>query len=194
MRLSTCFFLSRWIRTVDTHLDTLQTRFFPRFPFFPAVRSKSILPSFYHPSHPDIETTPLIGQISLTIQCFCATGLNIRPIHPICQRIQPPSSLIEVVPIRRGEESLLKKLYDRVPVKLDTASADFEAPHFKTFRLLQARFSRVSLPPSGCRSDTRALESAESPVGLRRRYVFKCLVVRSWGYGPCADVCSRCLG
>jgi pre-mRNA-splicing helicase BRR2 len=38
-------------------------------------------------------------------------------------------------------------IYDRVPVKLDRA--DFETPHFKTlkFLLLQARFSRLQIPP-----------------------------------------------
>jgi pre-mRNA-splicing helicase BRR2 len=41
---------------------------------------------------------------------------------------------------------LLKRLYDRVPVKLESGSVNFEAPHFKTFLLLQAHFSRISLP------------------------------------------------
>ncbi|KAJ7905636.1 putative RNA helicase [Mycena olivaceomarginata] len=41
-------------------------------------------------------------------------------------------------------EALLRRIYDRVPVKLD--KADFEAPHFKTFLLLQAHFSRLQLP------------------------------------------------
>ena len=57
------------------------------------------------------------------------------------------SAEFEVVPIRRGEESLLRKVYDRVPVKLDAVSVNFEAPHFKTFLLLQAHFSCISLPP-----------------------------------------------
>ena len=48
------------------------------------------------------------------------------------------------MPIRRHEESLLRRIYDRVPVKLD--QANFEAPHFKTFLLLQAHFSRLQLP------------------------------------------------
>ncbi|KAG5640834.1 hypothetical protein DXG03_006882 [Asterophora parasitica] len=55
------------------------------------------------------------------------------------------SAEFETIPIRRHEETLLRRIYDRVPVKLDRA--DFEAPHFKTFLLLQAHFSRLQLPP-----------------------------------------------
>ncbi|GLB39382.1 putative sec63-domain-containing protein [Lyophyllum shimeji] len=54
------------------------------------------------------------------------------------------SAEFETIPIRRHEEALLRRIYDRVPVKLD--KADFEAPHFKTFLLLQAHFSRLQLP------------------------------------------------
>ena len=42
----------------------------------------------------------------------------------------------ETIPIRRHEDLLLRRIYDRVPVKLDPAN--FEAPRFKTFLLLQA--------------------------------------------------------
>ena len=49
------------------------------------------------------------------------------------------------IPIRRHEDTLLRRIYDRVSVKLDRA--DFETPHFKTFLLLQAHFSRLQLPP-----------------------------------------------
>lgn len=55
------------------------------------------------------------------------------------------SAEFESIPIRRYEEVLLRKIYDRVPVKLDRA--DYDAPHFKTFLLLQAHFSRIHLPP-----------------------------------------------
>lgn len=54
------------------------------------------------------------------------------------------SAEFEVVPIRRHEDVILRRLYDRLPVKID--QANFEAPHFKTFLLLQAHFSRVQLP------------------------------------------------
>ena len=55
------------------------------------------------------------------------------------------SAEFETIPIRRHEDVLLKRIYERVPVKLDNVY--FEAPHFKTFLLLQAHFSRIQLPP-----------------------------------------------
>jgi pre-mRNA-splicing helicase BRR2 len=55
------------------------------------------------------------------------------------------SAEFESIPIRRHEDALLKRIYDRVPVKLD--KVDYDAPHFKTFLLLQAHFSRIHLPP-----------------------------------------------
>ncbi|KAF8761911.1 Sec63 protein [Rhizoctonia solani] len=55
------------------------------------------------------------------------------------------SAEFESIPIRRHEDGLLRRIYERVPVKID--SADYEAPYFKTFLLLQAHFSRLTLPP-----------------------------------------------
>jgi len=55
------------------------------------------------------------------------------------------SAEFESVPIRRREDVVLRRIYERVPVKLD--SVNYNAPHFKTFLLLQAHFSRVQLPP-----------------------------------------------
>lgn len=54
------------------------------------------------------------------------------------------ASEFEDVPIRHHEDILLKRIYDRSPVKLE--SQDYESPHFKTFVLLQAHFSRMVLP------------------------------------------------
>jgi pre-mRNA-splicing helicase BRR2 len=50
----------------------------------------------------------------------------------------------ETVPIRHHEDILLRRLYERLPVKLD--AVDYSSPHFKTFLLLQAHFSRMTLP------------------------------------------------
>ena len=50
----------------------------------------------------------------------------------------------EDVQIRRHEEHILQRIYDRVPAKL--SEANFESPHFKAFVLLQAHFSRMQLP------------------------------------------------
>ncbi|KAK7461038.1 Pre-mRNA-splicing helicase BRR2 [Stygiomarasmius scandens] len=57
------------------------------------------------------------------------------------------SAEFENIPIRRHEDVLLRRLYDRLPVKLEASAAEFESPHFKTFLLLQAHFSRIALPP-----------------------------------------------
>ncbi|KAI9030984.1 Sec63 Brl domain-containing protein [Phycomyces nitens] len=51
----------------------------------------------------------------------------------------------EGIPIRHHEDAVLKRLYDRLPVKL--TNPDFNAPRFKTNILLQAHFSRMQLPP-----------------------------------------------
>ncbi|PCH44659.1 Sec63-domain-containing protein [Wolfiporia cocos MD-104 SS10] len=66
------------------------------------------------------------------------------------------SAEFESIPIRRHEDVLLRRIYDRVPVKLERA--DFEAPHFKTFLLLQAHFSRLQLPPDLAADQVLVLE------------------------------------
>ena len=66
------------------------------------------------------------------------------------------SSEFESIAIRRHEDTLLRRIYDRVPVKLDRV--DFEAPHFKTFLLLQAHFSRLQLPPDLAADQVLVLE------------------------------------
>lgn len=66
------------------------------------------------------------------------------------------SAEFETIPIRRHEDTLLRRIYDRVPVKLERA--DFEAPHFKTFLLLQAHFSRLQLPPDLVADQSLVLE------------------------------------
>ena len=66
------------------------------------------------------------------------------------------SAEFETIPIRRHEDVLLRRIYDRVPVKLDRP--EFEAPHFKTFLLLQAHFSRLTLPPDLASDQALVLE------------------------------------
>ena len=51
----------------------------------------------------------------------------------------------ESIQIRRHEDRILGRIYDRVPVKM--AQPSYESPHFKAFVLLQAHFSRMQLPP-----------------------------------------------
>ena len=50
----------------------------------------------------------------------------------------------EDIQIRRHEEHILSRIYDRVPYKMQ--EPNFETPHFKAFVLLQAHFSRMQLP------------------------------------------------
>jgi pre-mRNA-splicing helicase BRR2 len=50
----------------------------------------------------------------------------------------------ETIQIRRHEDSLLRRIYDRIPVKM--AEPAYDSPHFKAFVLLQAHFSRMQLP------------------------------------------------
>ncbi|KAF9226154.1 Sec63-domain-containing protein [Gyrodon lividus] len=66
------------------------------------------------------------------------------------------SAEFETIPIRRHEDIVLRRIYDRLPVKLERA--DFEAPHFKTFLLLQAHFSRIQLPPDLAADQVLVLE------------------------------------
>jgi pre-mRNA-splicing helicase BRR2 len=66
------------------------------------------------------------------------------------------SAEFETIPIRRHKDALLRRIYDRVPVKLD--QTDFEAPHFKMFLLLQAHFSRLQLPPALAADQVLVLE------------------------------------
>ncbi|TFK70690.1 Sec63-domain-containing protein [Pluteus cervinus] len=66
------------------------------------------------------------------------------------------SAEFETVPIRRHEELVLRRIYDRVPVKLK--EPEFETPHFKTFLLLQAHFSRIQLPPDLAADQVLVLE------------------------------------
>lgn len=66
------------------------------------------------------------------------------------------SAEFETIPIRRHEDVVLRRIYDRVPVKLETV--DYETPHFKTFLLLQAHFSRIQLPPDLASDQALVLE------------------------------------
>ncbi|KAJ9656323.1 Pre-mRNA-splicing helicase BRR2 [Neophaeococcomyces mojaviensis] len=50
----------------------------------------------------------------------------------------------ESVQLRRHEDHILRRVYDRCPVKMSEPA--FGSPHFKSFVLLQAHFSRMQLP------------------------------------------------
>lgn len=50
----------------------------------------------------------------------------------------------ETIQMRRHEDHILRRIYDRVPVKMSEPA--FDSPHFKALVLLQAHFSRMQLP------------------------------------------------
>ncbi|RCI07855.1 hypothetical protein L249_5800 [Ophiocordyceps polyrhachis-furcata BCC 54312] len=50
----------------------------------------------------------------------------------------------ESIQVRRHEGGLLRRIYDRVPVKMSQPS--YDSPYFKAFVLLQAHFARMQLP------------------------------------------------
>lgn len=54
------------------------------------------------------------------------------------------ASEFENIQMRRHEERILSRIYERCPVKM--SDVDYESPHFKAFVLLQAHFSRMRLP------------------------------------------------
>ena len=50
----------------------------------------------------------------------------------------------ESIQMRRHEDHILRRIYDRVPIKMSEPT--YDSPHFKAFVLLQAHFSRLQLP------------------------------------------------
>lgn len=110
----------------------------------------------------DSEIKPLSG-------CMIASyyGISFITMQMFMEALDRKSrlkKLLEIVssahefdslPIREGESSILSKLYDALPVKW-AAGMNFESPAFKTFILLQAHFSRLSLPPD-LKSDVQSI-------------------------------------
>ena len=79
----------------------------------------------------------------ITIQTFLLSLTGRTKLKQILE-IVTSATEFESIQIRRHEDGLLKRIYDRLPVKL--AQVAFESPHFKAFILLQAHFSRLDLP------------------------------------------------
>lgn len=80
----------------------------------------------------------------ITIQTFLLSLTGRTKLKGILE-IVTSATEFESIPIRRHEDKVLRRIYDRVPVKI--ATPDYESPHFKAFILLQAHFSRMELPP-----------------------------------------------
>lgn len=80
----------------------------------------------------------------LTIEAFSLSLRNKTKLRGLLEIISSAAEF-EEIPIRHHEDGLLKRIYDRVPVKID--NANFNDPHLKTTILLQAHFSRLALTP-----------------------------------------------
>ncbi|KAI5466670.1 pre-mRNA splicing helicase [Mariannaea sp. PMI_226] len=79
----------------------------------------------------------------ITMQTFLLS-LTARTKLKGIMEIVTSATEFESIQIRRHEEGLLRRIYDRVPVKM--AQPVYDSPHFKSFVLLQAHFSRMQLP------------------------------------------------
>ncbi len=79
----------------------------------------------------------------VTMQTFLLS-LNARTKLKGILEIVTSATEFESIQIRRHEDGLLRRIYERVPVKM--AQPVFDSPHFKAFVLLQAHFSRMQLP------------------------------------------------
>ncbi|KAG8526953.1 uncharacterized protein KY384_008382 [Bacidia gigantensis] len=79
----------------------------------------------------------------ITMQTFLLSLTGRTKLKGILE-IVTSATEFESIQIRRHEENILRRIYDRVPVKM--AQPAYESPHFKAFVLLQAHFSRMQLP------------------------------------------------
>ncbi|TVY81829.1 Pre-mRNA-splicing factor brr2 [Lachnellula suecica] len=79
----------------------------------------------------------------ITMQTFLLSLTGRTKLKGILEIITSATEF-ESIPIRRHEDNLIRRVYDRVPVKM--AQPSYDSPHFKAFVLLQAHFSRMQLP------------------------------------------------
>ncbi|XP_044714925.1 sec63 brl domain-containing protein [Hirsutella rhossiliensis] len=79
----------------------------------------------------------------ITMQTFLLSLSGRTKLKGILE-IVTSATEFESIQVRRHEERLLRRIYDRVPVKM--SQAVYDSPHFKAFVLLQAHFSRMQLP------------------------------------------------
>ncbi|KAJ1331494.1 pre-mRNA-splicing helicase BRR2 [Microdochium nivale] len=79
----------------------------------------------------------------ITMQTFLLS-LSARTKLKGLLEIVTSATEFETIQIRRHEDSLLRRIYDRVPAKM--SEPVYDSPHFKAFVLLQAHFSRMQLP------------------------------------------------
>lgn len=79
----------------------------------------------------------------ITMQTFLLSLSSRTKLKGILE-IVTSATEFESIQMRRHENHILRRVYDRVPVKMSEVS--FDSPHFKAFVLLQAHFSRMQLP------------------------------------------------
>ena len=79
----------------------------------------------------------------ITMQTFLLSLTGRTKLKGILE-IVTSATEFENIQMRRHEETVLGRIYDRLPVKM--AQPTYESPHFKAFVLLQAHFSRLQLP------------------------------------------------
>lgn len=100
----------------------------------------------------DMDTLPNnLGMIAsfyyisyVTVETFSASIKETTKLKGLLEIVSSAHEF-ETIPIRHHEDTILSRIYDRVPVKV--AKADYNSPYFKTYLLLQAHFSRMTLPP-----------------------------------------------
>ncbi|KAK2782924.1 DEIH-box ATPase [Emmonsiellopsis sp. PD_33] len=79
----------------------------------------------------------------ITMQTFLLSLTSRTKLKGILE-IVTSATEFESIQVRRHEEHILRRVYDRVPVKM--SQPVYDSPHFKAFVLLQAHFSRMQLP------------------------------------------------
>ncbi|KAA8642266.1 ATP-dependent RNA helicase BRR2 [Aspergillus tanneri] len=79
----------------------------------------------------------------ITMQTFLLS-LSARTKLKGILEIVTSATEFESIQMRRHEDHILRRVYDRVPVKMSEPA--YDSPHFKAFVLLQAHFSRMQLP------------------------------------------------
>lgn len=79
----------------------------------------------------------------ITMQTFLLSLTGRTKLKGILE-IVTSATEFESIQIRRHEDRILRRIHERMPVKMPQPS--YESPHFKAFVLLQAHFSRLQLP------------------------------------------------
>lgn len=100
----------------------------------------------------DDEVSPLnLGMVAayyyinyVTIELF-SMSLTAKTKMRGLLEILTAAAEFEDIPIRHHEDSILRRIAERLPVKID--GAKYNDPHVKSNILLQAHFSRIQLPP-----------------------------------------------